>query len=292
MTNSESQGFVDISGFKIYYESFGEPGEKGTVLVLHGGPGSTHDYLLSLKDLTQFGYRVIFYDQLGCGRSDVPPEDSFFTVDNYVEEVEKVRQSLGLSSIHLLGQSWGGMLALAYALRYQSNLKSLIIASGLASVPLTVSEMQRLRSEFPKDIQDVLKKYEANGDLKNPEYVRVLRLVYKKHLNRLEDWPEELVYSMNHTGRPYYVMWGPDEFTCTGTLMNWDITNQLHKLKVPCLITVGRHDEVTPKVAESMHKEIRGSKMVIFENSSHQAMWEEREDYMRAVGDFLSEKKR
>ncbi len=289
MTNSRSESFLNISGFQIYYESYGETRSERVILMLHGGPGATHNYLLSLTDLTRFGFRLVFYDQLGCGKSDVPPNDSYYTVEYYVEEAEKIRQTLNLGSIHLLGQSWGGMLALAYALKYQHNLKSLIIASGLASVPLTVSEMERLRSELPKDVQDVLKQYETSGDLKNSKYLEALQVVYKKHLNRLREWPEESVYSMKHTGRPYYVMWGPDEFTCTGNLRNWDITGELHKLNVPCLITVGRFDEVTPRVAESMHAEIKGSKLVIFENSSHQAMWEERAKYMEVVGGFLNQ---
>jgi len=273
----------------LFYRVFGEA-RRGTVLCLHGGPGATHDYLLPMADLIEYGYKVVFYDQLGCGRSEMPDDTSLFTVERGVEEVEGIRRALNLGRIHLMGSSYGGLLAIAYALKYQENLKSLIISSGLASVPLAVAEMQRLKSELPPEIQETLRKYEEIGDYENPEYLKAVQEFYKRHLCRLPEWPKELVYTMEHMSKPvYYTMNGPNEFTIIGTLKDWDVTDQLHKIRVPCLITVGRYDEVTPKVAESMHQRIKGSKLVIFENSSHVAMWEEREKFIEVVRKFLEE---
>ena len=284
-----SEGYVKVLGFRLFYRVFGEA-RRGTVLSLHGGPGATHDYLLPMADLTEYGYKVVFYDQLGCGRSEMPDDTSLFTVERGVEEVEGIRRALNLGRIHLMGSSYGGLLAIAYALKYQENLKSLIISSGLASVPLAVAEMQRLKSELPPEIQKTLRKYEEIGDYENPEYLKAVQEFYKRHLCRLPEWPKELVYTMEHMSKPvYYTMNGPNEFTIIGTLKDWDVTDQLHKIRVPCLITVGRYDEVTPKVAESMHQRIKGSKLVIFENSSHVAMWEEREKFIEVVRKFLEE---
>jgi len=284
-----SEGYVKVLGFRLFYRVFGEA-RRGTVLCLHGGPGATHDYLLPMADLTEYGYKVVFYDQLGCGRSEMPDDTSLFTVERGVEEVEGIRRALNLGRIHLMGSSYGGLLAIAYALKYQENLKSLIISSGLASVPLAVAEMQRLKSELPPEIQKTLRKYEEIGDYENPEYLKAVQEFYKRHLCRLPEWPKELVYTMEHMSKPvYYTMNGPNEFTIIGTLKDWDVTDQLHKIRVPCLITVGRYDEVTPKVAESMHQRIKGSKLVIFENSSHVAMWEEREKFIEVVRKFLEE---
>jgi proline iminopeptidase len=280
------QGLIEVLGHKIFYESFGDQGERGTVLILHGGPGVPHGYLLPLQDLTRFGYRVAFYDQLGCGKSDRAPDDSLFTVEHYVDEVEGVRQVLGGGKVHLLGQSWGGMLAIAYALKHQSNLKSLIIASGLASVPLVVSEMNRLRTELPLEVQETMRKYEALGEFKNPEYLTAGVEFYKRHTNRIREWKLEDIAG-SEAGRQYFVMWGPNEFVCTGTLRKWDVTDQLHTITVPTLITCGRYDEVTPKVAQEIHSSIKGSRLVEFEKSSHQPMSEEREKYMGVVGNFL-----
>ena len=288
----EYEGYVNLLGFKIFYKSYGAPGDSGRILGLHGGPGGSHLVWLPLKELAQFGYRVVLYDQLGCGKSELPVEAcrfpaSVFTVQHYVEEVEEVRRALGLGRIHLAGSSWGGQLALAYALKYQENLKSLVIKSGLASVPLCVAEMERLKSELPHEIQDVLRKYEAVNDYENPEYLKAVQEFYKRHLCRIDPRPSEL---MAPVSKPVYnTMWGPNEFTCRGTLRDCDISNELEKIHVPCLITVGKYDEVTPKVAEDMHRRIKGSKLVVFETSSHSAPWEEKDKYLSTLRQFLDD---
>ncbi len=289
MNISKKEGFVKVLGFRIFYKTFGSKNSKSNLICLHGGPGATHDYILPLADLAQYGFRVIFYDQLGCGLSELPKNLALFTVERGVEELEEFRKKLKLGKIHLMGSSYGGMLAIAYALKYQRNLKSIITTGGLASVPLTVSEMQRLKKRLPKQVQRTLAKYEAMGEYENAEYEKAVMVFYKKHLLRLKIWPPEQNHTMSHISKPVYnTMNGPNEFTIIGNTRYWDKTDMLREIRVPTLVTGGRYDEVTPKVAQSIHEGIKGSKLVTFEKSSHLPMWEERDKYIETLREFLT----
>jgi proline iminopeptidase len=284
-----SRGRVSVLGRRLYYRSFGVP-RRGTVLTLHGGPGATHDYLLPLADLSASGYRVVFYDQLGCGRSEVPGSKVLFTVERYTEEVDAIRRALGLGRVHLIGSSWGGLLALSVARSYPSALRSLVTIGGLADVPFAEGEMGRLRRRLPAWAQRALAHFDASGRSDDPAYVRACDLFYHRHLCRLDPWPAELTHSLQLTARrPVYpTMNGPNEFTITGTIRYWDMSRDLAKIRVPTLVTGGRFDEVTPAVARQIHRGIPGSESVTFARSSHTPFWEERERFMRVVGDFLA----
>ncbi len=282
----ESEGFAKVLGYRLFYRSFGTP-TKGTVLCLHGGPGASHDYLLPLADLAQFGYRVVLFDQLGCGRSQRPRGTALFTTDHHVEEVEGVRRALGLGRVHLMGSSYGGALVLAVALRHPKSLRSLIVSSGLASTPLTVREMWRLIDRLPTDVRATIHRYNASGDFRNPKYLKAVDVFYRRHLCRLPVWPHEVVQTLDKTGIVYEVMNGPNEFTITGRIRDWDVTDRLPRIRIPTLVTVGRYDEVTPRVAREIHRGIRGSKLVQFNESSHLAFWEERSRYIEVLRTFL-----
>ena len=285
----KTEGTVKILGFDLFYKAFTPPSPRGTILCLHGGPGATHDYLLPMRDLAKSGWKVVFYDQLGCGRSEMPKNYALFTVEHQVEELEAFRKEMNLGKVHLMGSSCGGMLALAYALKYQKNLRSLISVGGIASVPLTIAEMARLKSELPPAVIRVMDKYEAEGDYENPNYEKAVMVFYKKHLLRRKNWPKDQLYTMTHMSKPVYgTMNGPNEFTIIGNIRYWDITEKLHEIRVPTLVAGGRYDEVTPKVAKSIHDHIKGSKLVIFQKSFHLAMWEERGLYMRTLDRFMS----
>jgi proline iminopeptidase len=290
--NGYSEGYVKVMGYWIFYKSFGEP-KKGSILCLHGGPGGTHDGSISMAKLSEDGYRVVLYDQLGCGKSDQPLNQALYTVERYVEEVEGMREGLGLGKMHLYGHSWGGFLDVAYALKYSNNLKSLYSSSGSSSTPLCVEEMWRLRSELPKSITDPLDKYEAEGDIMNDEYLRAMDEVYKRHLCRLDPWPPTIksLVEAKRRGFPgfvYKLMWGPNEFFGVGTIRYWDVTDQLHKITVPTLISNGRYDEVTPKCGEVLHQGIKDSKFLVFEKSSHSPRLEEPEKYFDTYQSFLA----
>ena len=281
------EGYAKILGFNLFYRTYGRP-TKGTVLCLHGGPGATHDYLLSLEDLAQFGYRVVLIDQLGCGKSDRPRGTSLYTIAHNVEEVEGIRTALRLGKVHLMGSSYGGALTIATALKYQRNLRSLIVTGGLASVPLTVREMRHLVNQLPSKVRATLAKYEAQEEYRNPQYLAAVDVFYRRYVCRLPVWPREVTYSFEYMSGPvYFTMNGPNEFTIIGTIKDWDVTDQLPTIRIPTLVTVGRYDEVTPRVAESIHRGIRGSKLVRFEKSAHLAMWEERAHYIEVLRDFL-----
>jgi proline iminopeptidase len=288
VTTPGQEGFASVLGDRLFYRSFGTP-DRGTVLGLHGGPGATHDYLLPLTDLVEDGYRVVLFDLLGCGRSDVPADHRLFTLEHNVEETEGIRSTLQLGTIHLVGSSYGGLLALAYALRYPENLRSLITVGGLADVPFAAREMRRLIATLPMPVQSVLGKYEALGEFQAPEYLRAVEGFYRQFLCRLDPWPPELLHSLEMTGqRPVYgEMNGPNEFTITGSIRDIDLTDRLPTIRVPTFVLGGRYDEVTPAVAEQIRSRIPGALRVEFQSSSHVPFWEERAAFRSVVSGFL-----
>lgn len=287
LSEAFTEGYADILGRKLYYKSVGKS-TKGCVLGLHGGPGLTHDYILPLVDLARFGYQVVLYDQLGCGKSEIPKNIGLFTVERAVEEVEGVRQGLGLGRIHLFGSSYGGLLAIAYALKYQKNMLSLITMGGLANVPFCVSEMQKMKASLPPDVLKTMEQCEEAGDYDNAEYQKATQEFLKRYFCRLEEWPKDLQHSLEHVNQSIYMtMNGPTEFTIIGGLRYWNVSDQLHKIRVPTLVTCGKYDEVSPKEARNIHKGIRGSRLVVFQNSSHLGMWEERDRYIAVLRKFL-----
>jgi len=284
----ETEGYAQVLGFRLFYRSFGQA-KRGVVLGLHGGPGATHDYLRPFSDLTKEGYRVVLFDLLGCGRSDVPEDHSLFTLDHNVEETEALRASLGLGRVHLMGSSYGGLLALAYALRYQAHLRSLITVGGLASVPFASQEMQRLKRTLAPEVLKTLDDHEQRGDLQSPAYLHAVEAFYRQFLCRLDPWPPEMKHSLEMAAkRPVYaLMNGPNEFTITGTIRDIDLTSRLGAIRVPTLVLGGRYDEVTPQVAEQIRRRIPGARRVEFEQSSHVAFWEERDRFRSVVAEFL-----
>ena len=283
------EGRTTVHGYHLYWKSVGEPGALGTVVVLHGGPGATHDYLAPFADLARYGARVVFYDQIGCGRSSLTRSLREYTVERDVEDLEELRRKLHLGRIHLIGSSYGGLLAIAYTLAYPEAVRSLVSASGLASVPLTVREMRRLKDRLPSRVRSVLRRHEARGEYDDPEYLDAVMEFYRRHLCRRARWPAELSYTLNHMSVPKYgTMNGPNEFTITGTIRDYDVTDRLSEIRAPTLVTVGRYDEVTPRVARSIQTHIPGSRLVLFPKSSHVAFWEERGPYLATVRRFLA----
>jgi len=286
---TETSGYVPGPEYRLFYRSFGPAGTAPTILGLHGGPGASHDYLLPLADLAREGYRVVLFDQLGCGRSDVPPDVAEFTLEHHVLETEQVRQGLGLGRVHLVGSSYGGLLALAVALSHPESLRSLTTVGGLASVPFASAEMGRLRAGLPAAVRAVLDRCEAGGTTDRPEYAEAAMVFYRQYVCRLDPWPPELVRSfelaVSHPVYPH--MNGPSEFTITGTIKEIDLTPQLPTIRTPTLVLGGRYDEVTPRVAEQIYRGIPGARHHTFEQSAHVPFWEERAAFVRVLGDFL-----
>jgi pimeloyl-ACP methyl ester carboxylesterase len=242
------------------------------LLLLHGGPGGSHLPLTTLAPLAEQGRRVVFYDQLGSGDSSRPDDPSLWTVETFVEQLQGVRDGLGLDELHLFGSSWGGMLALEYAFTRPPGLRSLILNSTPTSAPRWAVETQRLVA----DLSPGLDEKQAEEEFK------------RRHIIRLDPEPEVLVRARAKFGTQVYeTMWGPNEFTATGTLKDWDVIARLGEIDVPTLITSGRHDECTPQLVEPLHEGVEGSEWVLFEESSHMAYLEEPERYLQVVGGFL-----
>ena len=256
------------------------------VLTLHGGPGATHEYLECFEDfLPQEGVEFYYYDQLGSFYSDQPEDASLWTVDRFREEVEQVRAALGLDDLYLYGSSWGGMLGIEYALKYQKHLKALVISDMTASVASYVAYINELRSKLPAETIAVLEKYEAKGEFEAPEYQEAMfKTIYAKHLCRLDPWPDPVQRTFKHLNpKVYNTMQGPNEFVVNGTFKDWDRWKDLPRITVPTLLMVGRYDTMSVDDIRRMGRAIPKSRVVVCENGSHLSMWDDQETYFREL---------
>ena len=287
-----TEGKLPFRGHETWYRIVGDGEEPGKLplLLLHGGPGAPHDYLESLERIAETGRRAVFYDQVGCGNSS-RTDESMWNVETFVDEVSVVREALGLDRTHIFGSSWGGMLAMEYALTKPAGLASLTLSSSPASIPLWEQETGRLRRELPAEARRLLDEHEAAGTADSPEYEEAMMVFYKRHVIRVDPMPEGVARTFAALGENpdvYMYMQGPNEFVIVGTLKEWDIRDRLGEIDVPTLVTSGRHDECTPMQAEIVHRGIRGSEWVVFEDSSHMQFAEEPERYLDVLDGFLT----
>lgn len=284
------EGFIDVPGGRVWYESQGEGGTP--LLCLHGGPGFTHHYMEALGQLAD-ERRVIFYDQLGCGSSDRPADTSLWTVDRFVEELAVVRDALGLDHVHLLGSSWGGMLAMQYVLDRRPRLDSLVLCGSPASIPRWIEDCAELLAEEPAEVREAIREHEASGFTACPEYQAAILGFYRAHVCRLRPWPAGLERSFAEAGYDvYHTMNGPSEFTVTGSLREWDVTPRLAEIEVPTLLVGGRHDECRPAHLEDMRRRIPGARLAIIEDASHLCFAERWDVFREVLTDFLSDVER
>jgi proline-specific peptidase len=292
MSLREQEGFIPVEKeYQIWYRIVGGGSEHERVplMILHGGPGVPHDYLENLAALASDERSVIFYDQLGCGRSDKPDDTSLWQVPRFVEELATVRRELGLKRVHILGQSWGGMLAIEYALTQPAGLVSLLLANTTSSIPMWIAEANRLRADLPPEVNATLLSHEEAGTTDDPAYEDAMMVYYARHVCRVVPMPEHVQRSLDTLSQPVYnTMNGPSEFHVIGTIKDWDRTDRLSEIHVPTLILSGRYDEATPVINEVLHRGIAASEWVLFENSSHLAHVEEPELYMQTVQAFLN----
>jgi proline iminopeptidase len=262
------------------------------VLTLHGGPGVPHYYFECFEDfLPQAGIRFWYYDQLGCGFSDRPDDPSLWTIDRYRDEVEQVRAGLGLDRFVLYGHSWGGMLAIEYALAHPERVSGLVISNMTASIPSYVHYVGTLRAALPAEISAAMKQFEDRGDYEAAEYQQLLIAhLYSKYLCRLEPWPEPVMRAFtNMNAQIYNTMQGPSEFTVTGNFKNWDRWADLHRLGMPTLLLVGRYDTMSVADIQRMGSLIPRSKVVICERGSHLSLYDDQDAYFDALIPFIWE---
>ncbi len=286
MTTDE--GLIEVPGGKVWYRSVGEPrDDRAPLLCLHGGPGFTHYYLEPLEALAD-RRQVIFYDQLGCGRSERPDDLSLWTVDRFVEELATVRATLQLDRLHLFGSSWGGMLAMQYVLDRQPELASLTLCGSPASMIRWVSDCDELLAEQTEQTRQVIRQHEADGFTACPEYQAAILGFYRKHVCRLSPWPPGFERSFAEAGyQVYNTMNGPSEFTVTGTLKTWDIMDRLGEIRIPTLLVGGRYDECTPGHLADMHQRIPGSQLHVIEDASHLCFAEQPSEFNALVNNFF-----
>ena len=286
------EGYIDFKGYKTYYRIAGECKDgKLPLLALHGGPGCAHDYLESLDGIAEnYGRAVVYYDQLGCGKSRIAEsKPGFWCAELWEEEVDVVRKALGLEKIHLLGQSWGGMLAMQYLInRKPSGIASTIIASSPASIPLWVSEAQRLISFMPKNMQEALAQAAVDLDYSKPEVAEASAEYYRRHVCSLSPYPDYVSRSFDQMGESYTTTWGESEYVVTGNLKGWDYSDRLDEIKVPVLVTSGRADEATPAISKQLLDGIPDCRWELF-LGTHLCHVENKELYNQTAEKFMSE---
>lgn len=284
-----AEGHIAVPGGRVWWRRVGT-GTGTPILLLHGGPGAGHDYLAPLAALGD-RHPVIFYDQLGCGRADAPADPKLYTVARSVAELSAVRRALGLDRVILYGHSWGSMLAIEYLCsRPRSGVEKLILAGALASVPQAVAGQQRLIAAMPDGAGARLHALERAGRTASPAYAALVQLFYQLHVCRLKHWPPEVMRTGANLQRSiaYRVMNGPNEFTITGNIKDWDRRRDLGRIAMPTLITTGQYDEVTLDCHQTIRDGVRGSRLKVFPGLSHLTMNEAPGVYVGAVRKFLA----
>src|SRR3954468_12417104 len=282
-------GYVDFRGYRTWYRFVGDPNSATTqLLALHGGPGSTHNYFRPLEALGA-EWPLALPDQIGCGKSD-RPTDIEWNVDVFRDEVAAVRDQLGLERIHLLGTSWGGMLAQEHVLAGAQGIVSLILSSTLANLALWNEEQLKRKLHRPPDVVQVLDPHEAAGTFDDPEYEEAMEAYYDRHFYRgPQPRPELEAMAKGRAPDVYRAMQGPNEWMTTGALKGWDTRGRLHEIDVPTLVVRGRYDMCTEPIAAELVNGISGAREVVFGHSSHTPVLEETDRYLEVVGDFLRE---
>lgn len=292
LESDHGEGYIHTGKNELYYRRFGTGDE--VVLALHGGPGMPHDYLLPLAEHGGEDFTVYMYDQFGVGRSDKPAPGDFdqYTVEHYREEVEAVREDIGADNVHLYGQSWGGMLALEYVLKYPENVKSLVLANTLASVQSAYNSMKSVLNDLPAENQQTIERCEERREFDDPDYEAALYPAYAEHVCRVDPFPAPVERTLDDVNTDIYgLMWGPNEFVLleNARLRGWDVRDRLEEISTPTLVTTGSYDEISPEVAKEMSEGISNASLVEFEESSHMPFWEQPEAHFNTVDEFLRE---
>ncbi|WP_226390824.1 proline iminopeptidase-family hydrolase [Penaeicola halotolerans] len=297
-TWTQEEKYIEIEAnggkYKVWTQRNGDNPTK-RLLLLHGGPGNTHEYFRSFEEyFPEENIEFIYYDQLGSGKSDNPADTTFWNIPRFVAEVEQVRQALKLDqdNFYLLGHSWGGILALEYALQHQDKMKGLIISNMMAScIDYGKYAEEVLAPQFDQAVLQEVRAIEADADFDNPRYMELLmEHYYPKHVLRIpvDEWPEPVMNSLSNVNSQLYVyMQGPSEFGIGGTLAQWDRKADLPKITIPTLTIGGAHDTMDPKHMEWMSTQVQNGTYLHCPDGSHMAMWDDADTYHRGIIDFI-----
>lgn len=287
------EGYMPFLEYKTYYRVVGKnTGNKKPLVLLHGGPGSTHNYFEVLDRIAEEdGRQLVMYDQIGCGNSYVENRPDLWNSKVWIEELIELRKHLGLDEIHLLGQSWGGMQTLEYVCNYKpEGLKSIILSSTLPASWLWAEEAQRMIAQMPQDMQDAIKKATESGDYSSPEYQAAEAEYMRQHCaGEVTENDPECLRRPKKAGRESYVVgWGPNEFTPLGTLKDYDVIDQLGNIKEPALIINGGNDLCTPYVAKFMYDRIPNSEWELFRTCRHMCFVEDNDHYVEVLKKWMN----
>ncbi|MGY2271549.1 MULTISPECIES: proline iminopeptidase-family hydrolase [Pseudomonas] len=290
------EGYADFRGHRTWFRVTGDlDSGRLPLIVAHGGPGCTHDYVDSFKDLAATGRAVVHYDQIGNGRSthlpDAPSE--YWAVDLFLAELNNLIAHLGIRDYALLGQSWGGILGAEHAVRQPAGLKALIIANSPASMALWSEAANELRQALPAEVQATLLQHERAGTTDSAEYRAASDVFYARHVCRVQPMPAEVARTfaaIDADPTVYHAMNGPTEFHVIGSMRDWTIIDRLSRIQVPTLLISGRYDEATPATVQPFADGIADVQWQIFEQSSHMPHVEERDACMACVARFLEQR--
>ncbi len=280
--------------FKVWTKQIGN-NPKIKVLLLHGGPGCSHEYLECFDSFfPKAGIEYFYYDQLGSAFSDQPADTSLWHLDRYVEEVEQVRKALGLNknNFYLLGHSWGGILALQYALKYQKNLKGLIISNMMCSIPAYNKYAEDvLAKQMPPKVLAQIEKFEKAKDYSNPQYMELLnKYYYPEHILRMKQYPDPVTRGFTHCNETIYtLLQGPSEFRASGRLLHWDRSKELPEIHVPTLTIGAKYDTMDPKYMAWMATQVQHGRNVYCPNGSHLAMYDDQKTYFSGLIKFIED---
>ncbi len=285
------EGRMPFMGFETYYRIVGEKTDNAPLLLIHGGPGSTHNYFEVLDELAETtGRQVISYDQLGCGESYVEGHPGLWTQQTWEDELDALRQHLHLDRVHLLGQSWGGMLIIAYLIdRRPEGVESVILSSTLSSSALWSHEQQRLISFMPAAEQQAIARAVATGDFEDPDYLKANDHYTALHADEITEATPECFRRKKRFGTEAYVAaWGPNEYTPTGTLKDFEYTDRLGEIGQRTLIISGTNDECTPLIAKTMYDRIPQSRWELLDGARHMTFIDQTENYKALLAEWLA----
>ena len=282
------QGYMDVEGGKVWYKIVGD-GDDIPIILLHGGPGFPSYYLNPLSALGS-DRPVVFYDQLGCGRSDQNIDTSLMTIDHFVEQLEKLRTELGIEEFYLYGQSWGSMLGIDYYRKYPESVKAIIFASPALSVSRWINDVRNLIKTLPDSIQVAIQENEDKGTYDDQAYQHAIGVFYQNFLARKLPWDANLDSTFTGVNLELYnYMWGPSEFKSTGTLQNFERENRLREINVPTLYICGEYDEARPETIKYFQSLTPGSKFVMIRDAAHITMHDNPIQDIAAIRRFLKE---
>ncbi|BDR56013.1 proline iminopeptidase [Xylocopilactobacillus apis] len=287
-----SEGYMPFLKYQTYYRIVGENNSlKAPLLLIHGGPGSSHNYFEVLDDYSKTGRQLIMYDQIGCGKSSIPEDETIYVKETWINELIALRDYLQLDQVHIVGQSWGGMLSLSYLSEFHATgIKSLMTNGAAASIKLWNQEQQRLMKYLSYEDQIAIKEAEKSQDFDNVKYLAACDRFLRKFCGDgvSKDLPESLQRPTNGE-RVGLVTGGEDMFNEDGTISDFEITDQLSKIKTPVLITSGTDDFCTPLISKSIYDQIPNAKWHLFNNSRHLAFLDQPDEFINVLDQWLKD---